>query len=479
MDALEQIEQYLRHWLPGRLQPDDIALLAEVGVPVALEIADGKAARCWKLQAKQGALNVLPGDAPVTCSFALSAHTFLELASGRLSPQRAFYTFKLRPSGDLFTGLKLGGLLERLFQRYPATFPLGTAAITTASIPAARCDRPLTPHQRAMIELHLHPDDGARYWIERSQATGIRAEDLRTLDDLAVFGPMDREAEATRPFRDFLPRALRERPRGLILGESGGTTGPPVTAAWTHQDFERAFVDPLPRELERRGVHGLRQWLFAGPTGPHIIGHAADALALRTTGVEALKIDFDPRWHRRLAPGGTAALRHLEHLAEQTLLLLRRERPDALFITPALWTHLLAFAGEPWMEAIRLLHLGGQSVDPEEVARWSADAQGRLTIISGYGNSMMGCLVEEDAATPLTYAPGDGDRLVLRALVGDHLTEAAAPGEWGRVLFHRFDASRLVLNQLERDEVRVEDDGRLFAPRPWRQAGAALRAGIY
>jgi phenylacetate-coenzyme A ligase PaaK-like adenylate-forming protein len=332
----------------------------------------------------------------------------------------------------------------------------------------------LTPHQRAIIALHFDATDGAPYWQRWSREHGVRADQLATRGDLRALPPMDRRRMEETPFRDFLPRAVREGGGRLILGETGGATGAPLTVAWTEEDFEKAFVAPLRNVLERRCI-ALRQWLFAGPTGPHIIGKAADRLAQETTGCDALKIDMDPRWHRRLAPGTPAALRHLAHLREQTEHHLRRERPDALFITPSLLRALLEESGALQGSELRLVHLGGQSITPGEREKLRRALPPDCALINGYGNSLFGCLVEEDEA--LTYKAPD-ERLIVELVAGmPGECGPAAPGDWGTVTFHRFDASMLILNARERDEAQCVAGG-IYWPRPAATA-SPVAAGVY
>lgn len=132
-------------------------------------------------------------------------------------------------------------------------------------------------------------------WIAstwRSQASGsawshvlgidVRRE-IRTRDDLRLLGPMPEEDLARRPLEEWLPRGVRERPDTWVVVESE-----PFTAVARAQVFPRRW--PL----------GAR-WLFAGPTGPHVIGRAARENA-RALGSPPFCLDFDPRWAKRLEP---------------------------------------------------------------------------------------------------------------------------------------------------------------------------------
>jgi thienamycin biosynthesis protein ThnN len=483
-DPLAFCDWYMREWLPARLSAAEVRMLGGVGKPVALAVVANGETREWKLLARDGRLLFLEDGHAAACRFTLPLAVFRRVVSAEVSPQRAFFSGDLSVQGNAFLALKVGSLLEGIFRRSPLDWDaelegrrdLAAGAASQSPSSAAR----LTDRQRDLLALHLHPREGAPWWIERSAAMGARADDFATLGDLEAFGPLDREAMVLRPFRDFLPRSLREQPKGLILGETGGTTGLPLTMAWSPADFQRAFVDPLPRELAKRGVAGLTQWLFVGPSGPHIIGKAADALALATTGVDALKVDFDPRWHRKLAPGSAAAARHLEHIAGQALDHLRRGGVDALFATPSLLERLLRDdANRALFEPVRLVHLGGQSATPEEIDRLAGLLPSKRVLVNGYGNSMFGCLVEHRADEPLTYPDRDGDRAIVLLRDPEDRSRDVPVGAWGTVAFHRFDESALLLNAFERDEALRVREGELRQPRPPRAKASLAAGGIY
>ncbi len=475
--ALEICDRYIRAWLPARMSDSEHRLLRQVGVPVAICLRSGTEERTWVLCETDEGLEVLGTEIQATCGFRLEAETYVQLIRAEISPQRAFFTGKLKIEGNKFIALKLGSLLESIFKRIPFYPEIEMKEAPVAFTRSPSLDVNLTERQRNVLALHLDENDGSSYWVQRAAALGLRADDLKTLNDLEAFGTMNRDDLARLPFRELVPRKILREGRSLILGETGGTLGAPWTVAWTRADFETAFVRPLVEELARRGFPRLEQWLFAGPTGPHIIGKAADALAQATTHCDALKIDFDPRWHRRMLPNSAASMRHLEHVGTQTLVLLEREYVDALFVTPSLLRNLLETKRGDWVERLKLVHLGGQSITPQE-SDWLKQQLGVGTeLINGYGNSLFGCMVECDAKKPLVYR-SHGERLVVMLKDLENSGQSVGEGQWGQVVFHRFDESALLLNVMERDEAQQLPDG-LFCPRPMRKIEAAVAGGIY
>lgn len=60
-----------------------------------------------------GRASVSEGEAPSpSCTVTIGESDFLELLSGKLNPQMAFMTGKLKVAGDMGTALKLGSLLK-------------------------------------------------------------------------------------------------------------------------------------------------------------------------------------------------------------------------------------------------------------------------------------------------------------------------------------------------------------------------------
>jgi thienamycin biosynthesis protein ThnN len=472
---LEFTTRYFREFLPNKLTPADHEEFRKIGVPVALVLRAGSEEERWCLLETSDGLQILSESSPAECTFKMSTGVFELLITGQRSPQRAFFAGEIAIDGSKLLALRVASLLEGIFRRIPfreSPESIGPRLVACA-VPGG-VSRPLGEWHRLILRLHLDPSMGAPYWLERARELAIRVEELHTFEDLLRFGEFDREAAAARPYRDFIPRhVLAESPR-LILGETGGTTGAPLTSAWQHAEFATAFIDPLVNLLESRRVTSLRQWLFVGPTGPHIIGKAAEALAVATTNTDALRVDFDPRWHRKLVPGSFAATRHLEHLVEQTRTLLLREEIDALFITPSVLTRLLSEEAEA-LHNLRLVHLGGQSIGPEETTRLRAALPNGAMLINGYGNSLFGCIVEEEEAVTYRFPE---DRYELRLCApGDFAREVNA-GETGQVVSYRFDETTMLLNVVERDE--ADHRGDLFHhPRPIRDAQHLVSGGIY
>lgn len=78
----------------------------------------------WTLVVESGRLEaVVPGAADAPCTFALDAGTLLEVATGALAPDKAFFDLRIEIEGDVALGLQLSTVLEPFFQQYPFHLP--------------------------------------------------------------------------------------------------------------------------------------------------------------------------------------------------------------------------------------------------------------------------------------------------------------------------------------------------------------------
>ncbi len=346
-----------------------------------------------------------------------------------------------------------------------------------------------------VLELQLDPRWGAPYWLQRQRELGMDLRrEVRTVADLALLGPFDLGLLRRHPLEHFLPRALLQRGRRLLLGETGGTTGLPATVAYLEEEFEAAFVCPFFHATGWRRRQGeCRRWLWLGPGGPHLIGRAARRIARESTGSDCFSIDFDPRWYRTLAPGTVMRRRYLSHLLEQARRILRQQ-PSVhyLFATPVVLRELAQGLEAAIRERIEFLYLGGMAVTPE-LCRELGERFPAARLLSGYGNSLFGVCHEAaphrpDGEQPRYFPPRDGRMLLQLVSLDPALRDAerlkcpVAEGERGQVVMHRLDCSLFLPNVLERDQgVRIRVNGRegIEAPQRLPMPGLRIEQGIY
>lgn len=315
-----------------------------------------------------------------------------------------------------------------------------------------------------MLAVHFDPKWGSPYWIEKARQLGLDARrDIGSIDDLALLGPMDAEALATRPIEDFIPRRFLDRRSELIFAETAGTLGRPQFAAHRVDEFEQAFVRPFVVAAEKIGFPHEANWLFVGPTGPHIIGKAATACAKALGSGDIFAVDFDPRWVKKLVEGSFARQRYLEHIEEQALRILGVQRIGVIFGTCAVMDSLAAKVPSDRRERIEGIHLGGMSASCDLLALLREKFPNAV-ILSGYGNTLFGMMPElpYSPETGIDYYPY-GPRLIARVIEngdedeGRRISKHVDYGLRGQVMIHRLDETQLIVNMCERDTaVRIQ-----------------------
>lgn len=345
---------------------------------------------------------------------------------------------------------------------------------------------------REVLAAHFDPVSGSPYWLRRQRTLDFDVrETIRDVDDLARFGPFDLADLSRCPVTDFVPRTVVAA-GGLVLAETGGTTGPPRATAYAPVDFDAAFVTPFLDRVRDAALFDGGHWLWLGPGGPHIIGKAAQRIAALTTGSDAFSVDFDPRWFRRLAAGSLARTRYLDHVLEQALAILVSQDVRYLFCTPVVLAALAPRLAEPLRAAVRFVYLGGMPVTAAACEVLGA-AFPAARFLAGYGNTLFGVSHERApgrrlATQPCDYLP-DTTRLVVRVvpLAGgpeaERIAQRAAPGARGQVMMHRLDHSGFLPCVLERDSaerlVLAGDQDGLRDPQPLIATGLRIDTGIY
>jgi len=306
-----------------------------------------------------------------------------------------------------------------------------------------------------VLALHFDPKWGAPYWLDRAATLGLdpRAE-IRSLADLPRLGFMEPADLRTRPLHDFIPRSVLDAKRELIVAQTGGTVGRPVWTAYRQDEFEEAFVGPFVVAAGHVGFPEGGLWLYIGPSGPHIIARAADAIARRTGSPTPFTVDFDGRWAKKLPADSFAADRYLNHIVEQALDVTSSQSITTLFTTPPVLEALAKRMTPDERNAVRGVHYGGVAMTREQLLKFQTELFPNAVHLSGYGNTLFGCCLElsVEPGRELRYFP-HGDRIAFGIrLDGAEGVRHGPNAQRGRVVFSRLDRTMLLINVLERDE---------------------------
>lgn len=304
---------------------------------------------------------------------------------------------------------------------------------------------------RRILALHFDARNGSAYWLERQAALDFDVcDEIQTFADLERLGTMSPATLAERPLLDFVPRSLHESRKDWILAQTGGATGNPVWTAYSPAEFEAAFVTPFSAAAAHVGFPRGGVWLYAGPSGPHIIGQAAQRLARACDSPQPFSVDFDPRWARKLPAGSFGERRYLQHIVDQAQAIVDTQDVEILFTTPALLRALAASMTTTQRNRIRGVHYGGTQLHAAALAEFQVKWFPRAVHLSGYGNTLFGCCLELDVSPGRvpTYFP-HGNRLLFHA-------SGPTPASPRRPLsFSRLDETMLLIHVVERDAAEL------------------------
>lgn len=325
-------------------------------------------------------------------------------------------------------------------------------------------DTALEDRLRRVMALHFDPDEGSPYWLDRARDLDFNPRrDVSSIENLGRFSPMSIGELHTRPLMDFVPRALHGENDRLVVGQTSGASGPGTWTAYRDDEFDEAFVAPFAAAAGHVGFPRGETWLYAGPTGPHIIGKVVPHLARAVGSVDPFSIDLDPRWVRKLADGSFPRKRYLQHVIDQAMLVINSQPIGVLFTTPPILAALAAAMTERQRLAIRGVHYGGLALTPEERHDYQAQAFPNAVHLSGYGNTLFGCCLElrTDVDGALAYYPF-GHRLLFEVV--NDANQPVSEGMRGRVVFTRLDETMLIIRALERDSAKLVQPHRHAPP---------------
>lgn len=323
----------------------------------------------------------------------------------------------------------------------------------------------LTTRLEHILAIHFDADAGTPYWLRKQDELGIDAvKDIRTLEDLALLGPMDEQALAQRPIEDFIPQRFHEC-RDYLIAETGGTLGPSKFAVHRVDEFETAFITPFVKAAERMNFPKDGHWLFVGPTGPHVIGRAARRCAQVMGAADIFTVDFDPRWAKKLPGGSFAAQRYLSHIEHQALHVLEVQDISVIFGTPAVLIGLAKQMSQGRREAVRGIHLGGMSASAQFMEEMAVQFPNAV-VLAGYGNTLFGMMPQLHYASETSFDYfAYGFRPIVQLMACDDAEETpniasrVDYGQRGQVMVHRLDEMQFLANVIERDSaVRIEPD---------------------
>jgi hypothetical protein len=317
---------------------------------------------------------------------------------------------------------------------------------------------------REMMEWHFNPETGCPFWLERAKSFGFDPrKDVKTYDDLDLFGNFQDEWLRGGPVRRWVPKGLADKP--IFVFETGGSTGVPKSRT-AYEDFRidyELFSETLPDDAFPKGAN----WISIGPTGPRRLRLAVEHLAQVRGGI-CFHVDLDPRWVIKLIKMGEMRMMELykQHVIDQALTLLKAHDISCIFTTPKLLEALcekisLKKAG------IKGVFCGGTEMTPQFHRFAVEELMDGVYFAPTYGNTLMGLAVHkpripEDNWAIIYYPPSP--RAMIEVVEFDDATELVGYGETGRVRLTTLTREFFMPRFLERDECEREMP---FEAYPW------------
>lgn len=337
-------------------------------------------------------------------------------------------------------------------------------------------------HVRRVVQLHLDPDTGSQYWIERDRRLG--ADALRRVhgwaDAVELLSFRDEadqlhfeEASRRTPLENFVPRSVRHEDGYLWAAQTGGTTGAFKHGTWGSRYWAK-ILDFSDEFLDLHGVPRGKNWLFVGPMGPHTTGRLVVAIAERRGGM-CFSIDLDPRIVKIFGAEGMAAAadRYVRHIWDQVRAVLISQQVEVLFCTSRLLEMMPEYLDLDLVSGVRgVLHAGtAMPADSQRVL--TEDIFPGVPVFGMYGTSTTGICYQK----PLE--PADEHRVIYVPSRPHVVLEVADPagtavpfGAEGQIRVWRLTDDALLPGFAERDRARrVEPYGAVADRYPWPWIG--------
>ncbi|GAA3453670.1 hypothetical protein [Dactylosporangium matsuzakiense] len=310
---------------------------------------------------------------------------------------------------------------------------------------------------RRVVRRHFDPQTGSPYWLSRRPYLGFDPLDITRYAELAQFEPFSlatlRDLDPVQLVPGDIPRPLAGR-----IWESGGTTGRPCRIFHTPSMAEHHTQWRL-LGLRQAGFEPGRTWLYACPSGPHIVGRGANQIA-ELYHSTVYTMDLDPRWIKGLIRDSRLVEMNLyvEHTIEQMTDLLETGRVQYLETTPAILQALIARRPE-LVSGLEGVGLGGTQLTPPMYREILEALEGGV-IGTTYGNTF-GCamgLPAENGGAILPYLP-NYPQVTMAVVDKDDPRREVGYGEVGRVRLTVLHDDLFLPNILERDQAIRFDTG--------------------
>ncbi|AXK33723.1 arylcarboxylate reductase [Streptomyces armeniacus] len=318
-------------------------------------------------------------------------------------------------------------------------------------------DTDLDAWTRKVLRRQFDPETGSPYWLKQVPELGFDPLEITRYDELSAFGNFDLSVLRDLDPVDMLPQAV-ERPLTGRVFESGGTTGAPCRVFYTERMAE-VVAGWWQYSQETAGFEPGRTWLFAGPSGPHLIGSMLERVTRMSSSI-LYGIDLDPRWVKELIRGSrlNEMNQYVDHTSGQVIAILDSQQVDYLETTPAMLQVLLRKRPD-LVGKLQGVGLSGTHITTKQYEDFKAAIAGDVICVR-YGNTF-GCgmgLPYEEGSGRLAYV-SNYPQATHAVVDKDDPTRLVGYGELGRVRLTVLHEDLFLPNILDRDQAIRHDTG--------------------
>lgn len=323
-----------------------------------------------------------------------------------------------------------------------------------------------------IVKFHFSDNTGSKFWLSKLKELPFDPlKEINGFSDLKKFPDFSDELRNI-PIYDLVPKGLRQEQNMLPdVFESGGATGKPKRII--EYNSRLRGIEWINEVLNLHGFpsNEIRgEWLFVGPSGPHIVGRSMGRLA-KLRGSMCFYIDFDPRWVRKCIKGGetSTANKYIDHIIQQVKDILIEQNIKVIFITPTILEKLISDKEllKVAKEKIKGIIWSGTSFSSESIRLIKEDIFNGIVVIGLYGNTIMGIAGQRPASVddkyPANFYPYFPNSIIEVVDFQDS-TRLVDYYQTGQVKVTLLTKEMFLPNNLERDQaVRIPPSGELFA----------------
>ncbi len=311
-------------------------------------------------------------------------------------------------------------------------------------------------HIKEVLSIHFDETGGSEFWLSKKDELDFNPiKDIESIEDFCHFDFYRSEDIRDISVEKLIPKQFLKKSYNFILGSSGGRTGKPKWIPYSEKTYKKN-IELLERLAERKNISKNSNYLFVGPTGPHLFGKRIRDLSKKRNGM-FYSIDFDPRWIRKLDQKQRE--KYIEHLLDQAQDIVDFQKIDVMFTTPGMMTR---FSHSDIFDGKNLEGIGyaGMPISPDEYRYFTEEGFPQTTIFGYYGNSMYGVAPEVDLIQnkPLYKPPEPFGFFEIRDR--ENIDEKVNNKKRGRMIGHRVSPEIFMPNFLEEDEatkIKKED----------------------